>query len=228
MNEAIEGIRGGLVVSCQVPRGHPLRDPGIMALFAQCAKLGGAAGLRVNGPDDIAAVRRRSALPVIGLFKVPGDARDFITPGFDEAAELAGAGAQIVAVEATGEVPGDPLALIRRIRDELGLPVMADIATLEEGLRARDAGADLVGTTLSGYTSATRSDVPGPDLRLVGDLAARGVPTIAEGRYATRTDVASAFEAGAWSVVVGTAITDPVAITHNLVQATPRSGAGNV
>lgn len=90
-----------------------------------------------------------------------------------------------------------------------------------------DAGAELVGTTLSGYTSSAGSADPedGPDLRLVERLAAAGVRVVGEGRYRTRAHVRGAFEAGAWSVVVGAAITDPVGITRRLASSTP-AGTG--
>lgn len=218
----LDRLGGGLVVSCQAPPGHPLRDPDIIGLLAECAQLAGASGLRINGADDIRAARRRTDLPIIGLHKVRDTgSRYFITPGIEYAEQLAAAGAQMIAVEVTDDAPGDPVALVKRIRTELNLPVMADVATPDEGRRAWDAGADAVGTTLSGYTTTTRKHEPGPDVGLVRDLAGRGIRIVAEGRYATPTDVQDAYAAGAWSVVIGTAITDPIAIARRFVQATP-------
>ncbi len=218
----LDRLEGGLVVSCQAPPGHPLRDSGIIGLLAQCAQIAGAAGLRINGADDIRAVRARTDRPIIGLHKVRDTGpRDFITPGIEYAVQLAVAGAQVIAVEVTDDVPGDPLALVKRIRAELDLPVMADVSSLDEGQRAWEAGADVVGTTLSGYTTASRSSRSGPDIALVHDLASLGIRTVAEGRYATPEDVRDAYAAGAWSVVIGTAITDPIAIARRLVRATP-------
>jgi N-acylglucosamine-6-phosphate 2-epimerase len=43
----------------------------------------------------------------------------------------------------------------------------------------------------------------------------------AEGRYRTAAQVSDAFDAGASFVVVGGAITDPLAIAKRLVAATP-------
>lgn len=218
----LERIGGALVVSCQASAGHPLRDPDIIGLLAECAQLAGAAGLRINGTEDIRAARRRTDLPIIGLYKVRDSGpRDFITPGIEYAEQLAAAGAQMIAVEVTDDVPGDPLALVKQIRADLDLPVMADVSTLEEGRRAWDAGADVVGTTLSGYTSTSRTTGPIPDIALVHDLAALGIRTVAEGRYSTPEHVRDAYAAGAWSIVIGTAITDPVAIARQLVHATP-------
>ncbi|NEC52058.1 N-acetylmannosamine-6-phosphate 2-epimerase, partial [Actinospica acidiphila] len=56
------------------------------------------------------------------------------------------------------------------------------------------------------------------DLALVADLAAAlTVPVIAEGRIATPAQAAEALAAGAHSVVVGTAITAPTALTASFV-----------
>jgi N-acylglucosamine-6-phosphate 2-epimerase len=218
----LEAIAGGLVVSCQAPQGHPLRSPEVIARLAECAALGGAAAVRVNGPDDVRAVKAAVDLPVIGLHKVRAPDRYLITPSWDLAAGLAEAGADIVAVEATGRgaVPvGD---LVARIRGELGRPVMADVATVAQGRAAWAAGAELVASTLSGYTmdSPQRTE---PDLDLVAALASAGVRTVAEGRLGTVAHVREAFAAGAFAVVVGTAITDPVALTRGLARATPRT-----
>jgi N-acylglucosamine-6-phosphate 2-epimerase len=221
--DPIEQLRGGLVVSCQAPPTHPLHDPQVMGLLAQCAELGGAVGVRINGPDDVRAAKVLVDVPVIGLHKVrQRSGRDLITPGIRYAVELVAAGADILAVEATREAPDDPFELIRRIRSELGVPVMADVSTVDEALLAWDAGAELIGSTLSGYTAYT-NDQAEPDVALVAELSAKGMRAVAEGRYATARDVEDAFDAGAWAVVVGTAITDPVAITRQLVLATPRA-----
>ncbi|MEU7001896.1 N-acetylmannosamine-6-phosphate 2-epimerase [Nonomuraea sp. NPDC046570] len=221
MSGPLERVRGGLVVSCQAPAGHPLRDPEVMARLAECAVLGGAAGLRVNSAEDVRAVRRRTGLPLIGLHKVRHGHRDVITPSLELAGRLAEAGADVIAVDLTPESPGPGLKLITDVREQLGLPVMADVSTLEEGLAAWQAGADVVGTTLSGYTAGQLPPPDEPDLRLVEALAAREVRVIAEGRYRTEAQVRQAFANGAWAVVVGGAITDPVAITTRLAAAAP-------
>jgi N-acylglucosamine-6-phosphate 2-epimerase len=101
----------------------------------------------------------------------------------------------------------------------LGVEVMADADSLAAGVAAREAGADLVATTLSGYTSGAVP--PGPDLELVAQLAAAvDCPVVAEGRYWTPDDVRAGFDAGAYAIVVGTAITNPLAITRRFVEGT--------
>jgi N-acylglucosamine-6-phosphate 2-epimerase len=213
---AVAAIRGGLVVSCPARPGHPLRDPEIIARLAVCAELGGALGLRLNGSEDIYAARHRTGLPIVGIHKVWDGHRSLITPALEYAYDLRQAGADIIAVDYTAETPGDPSALVAAIREQ------TDVSTVEEGLAAWQAGADLVGSTLSGYTQAQAGTLPaGPDLELVQALASAGVRVVGEGRYSTPDDVRRAFDAGAWSVVVGTAITDPVQITRRLVAVTP-------
>jgi N-acylglucosamine-6-phosphate 2-epimerase len=219
-------LRGRLVVSCQALPGSPLRHPAIIAALAQCAERGGAGGVRIDGPDDIAAVRRVVAVPIIGIFKVSASTPVYITPTFAEADAVARAGADIVAVQATRERDQHtmPLAdLIARIHTECKIPVMADVSTADEGIAAARAGADLVATTMAGYTPHSRR-LPGPDLELVRDLArAVQVPIVAEGRIHTPQDAYAAREAGAWAVVVGRAITMPEAITERFVRAVGES-----
>jgi N-acylglucosamine-6-phosphate 2-epimerase len=148
-----------------------------------------------------------------------------ITPSFDDAREVAAAGADVLALDATRRLRADgrgPDALIRRLADALQLPLLADVDDHEAGVAARAAGADAVATTLSGYTSGAAPVAP--DLALVERLAAAlDCPVLAEGRYATADDVRRAFDAGAHAVVVGTAITDPVALTRRFAAAAPAS-----
>ena len=147
----------GLVVSCQARADNPLHGPLFMGAMAVAARDGGASAIRANGPADVAAVKA-AGLPVIGIHKVfSRDYPVYITPDFAAAQALVDAGADVVALDCTprpraGEAPK---VLIRRIREELGAEVFADISTLEEGLKAADWGADYVATTLSGYTAAT-------------------------------------------------------------------------
>jgi N-acylglucosamine-6-phosphate 2-epimerase len=214
-------LHGGLIVSCQARPGSPLRDVRMIAAMAQCAERGGAAGVRIDGPDDIAAVRRSVAFPIIGIQKIAGGPV-YITPTFDAARQVVRAGADIVAIQATRERAGttDPLGpLIARVHEELAAPVMADVSTLDEGIQAAEAGADLVATTMSGYTPHSPS-MEGPDLTLIEELAGRlTIPVVAEGRISTPEEARAALHAGAWAVVVGRAITMPEAITERFVKA---------
>jgi len=218
---AVAALRDRLVVSCQAPTGHPLRDTDTIARLALAALLGGAGGLRANGPADVAALRALTELPVIGLHKVLGESRNIITPTFELALGLASAGADIIAIDSTLEASALTGSLLERVQRETGLAVMADISTLDEGLGAWDKGAELVGTTLAGYTPESRSDDDRPALELVERLASRGVRVVAEGRYRYPSEVRAAFDAGAFAVVVGGAITDALAITARFAAQAP-------
>ena len=225
----LELLRDALIVSCQAPPGSPLRAPAHMAAMAQAAMAGGARGIRAEGAADIEAITRAVGLPVIGLRKLTLASTDvYITPTLQSAREVLAAGATALAVDATLRLRHDgtpPDAFIRRLNRELGAPVLADVDTLEAGLRAREAGAAAVATTLSGYTGPA-APPERPDLELVAALAARvDCPVVAEGRYASPEQVRAAFAAGAFAVVVGTAITNPVALTQRFATATPVAAA---
>ncbi len=223
-------LAGGLIVSCQARPDNPLHGPTFMAAMAMAAAAGGAAGLRMNGPDDIRAARALTDLPIIGIFKrrYP-DAPIEITPTFAEAAEVAAAGATIIALDATGRPRPDGstvAALIARIHAELDLPVMADVAGADDGAAAAAAGADVVATTLSGYVDPGAPPPDDPDLSLIAALAGRvRVPVIAEGRIKSPAQARTALDRGAFAVVVGTAITNPREITRWFARALRGSGA---
>jgi N-acylglucosamine-6-phosphate 2-epimerase len=214
-------LRGGLVVSCQAPPGDPLHGPTIMAAMARAAVLGGAVGIRANGLADIHAVRQAVAVPVIGLWK-DGAEGVYITPTVRHARAVVEAGAHIVAIDATSRSRPDRSTVpevVEGLRRTHRCLVMADVSTLDEGVLAASSGADLVATTLAGYTPYSPHR-PGPDLRLVAALAARiDVPVVAEGRIGTPQDARAALDAGAWTVVVGGAITRPQLITTRFVAA---------
>lgn len=215
--------RGAFVVSCQARADNPLHGPVCMAAMAQAAEQGGARGLRINGAHDIRAVRAVSALPIIGIVKrLSADYKVYITPDIADAVAAAEAGAEIIAIDATPRPrDGLPLAeLIPTIKARTGCSVMADVATLDEGIAAAGLGVDAVATTLSGHTLETaHRKALGPDLELVSALVATlNIPIVAEGLYETPEQVAEAFLRGAYAVVVGTAITNPREITRRFIE----------
>jgi N-acylglucosamine-6-phosphate 2-epimerase len=227
MSGPFAAIRGGLVVSCQAPTGSPLAGTEHIVALASAAEQGGACGIRAEGADDVMAIKRAVSLPLIGLRKraVPGS-DVYITPELEDARALAAAGADIVAVDATRRPRPGGLGserFVARLARELARPVLADVDCFEAGVAARAAGAAAVATTLSGYTGD--GPLPAePDLELVARLAAElDCPVLAEGRYATPETVHDALEAGAFAVVVGTAITDAVALTRRFASACARS-----
>jgi N-acylglucosamine-6-phosphate 2-epimerase len=219
---SLERLRGGLVVSVQAPPGSPLARPETMSAIARAAELGGAVGIRAEGPADIRAIRDAVGVPVIGLVKrdVPGSPVR-ITPSLDDARAVAGAGADVVAVDATLRARPDGMTthdFVTALAAELEAPLLAAVDSLDAGVAARASGADAVATTLAGYTG----DGPTPDrpdLALVGRLVeALDCPVLAEGRYSTPEDVRAALAAGAFAVVVGAAITDPTELTRRLAE----------
>jgi putative N-acetylmannosamine-6-phosphate epimerase len=222
-DDPISLLAGGLIVSCQAGSEDPLHGPTLMAAMARAAALGGAAAIRANGPEDIAAIRAAVELPIIGIWKVDMPGLGIrITPEIEHAKAVAAAGASIIAFDATDRARNDGLAAaewIARVRSETGLLVMADVSTFEEGLMAEAAGADLVATTLAGYVNRSPSS-DGPDLDLVARLAPKlRVPLVAEGRISTPDQAAQALALGAYAVVIGHAITRPEWITARFVAA---------
>jgi putative N-acetylmannosamine-6-phosphate epimerase len=221
ISQFVEQIRGRLIVSCQALADEPLHGAHIMARMAVAAREGGAVAIRANGPDDIRAIKRAVDLPVIGLYK-DGNSGVYITPTLRHARAVAKAGADVIALDATRRPrpDGSTLAdLIAAIHHELDKPVLADVSTLDEGIAAQAAGAELVAPTLSGYTEYS-SALYGPDLGLIRALAdTLTVPVIAEGRIHTPDEARQALEAGAVAVVVGSAITRPQWITAQFAAA---------
>ena len=217
MYPAIEAIKGGLVVSCQAYPGEPLRHPETMAQMAMAAVEGGAVGIRCQGLSDIAAIKGQVEVPVIGIWK---DGREgvYITPTLRHARCCASAGADIVAIDATGRPRPDGRTYadtVRALHDE-GIVVMADCGSFADAERAVEAGSDIISTTLSGYTGG-RKKTDGPDFDLLGRMVAAfgdATPVLCEGRIHTPDQLAQVMAMGAWAAVVGTAITHPTSITR--------------
>ncbi|WP_406157766.1 N-acetylmannosamine-6-phosphate 2-epimerase [Streptomyces sp. NBC_01005] len=218
-----DALRGKLIVSCQAPPGDPMRETGTLVRLARSAVAGGGAAIRANEPEVVAAIAGAVDLPVIGLWK-DGDVGVYITPTVRHALALAEAGADVVAADATDRPrpDGSTFAELVAAVHGAGALVMADVSTLAEGITAAGQGADFVSTTLSGYVPGP-PEQSGPDLGLVAALAAAiDVPVVAEGRINTPEDAAEALARGAHSVVVGTAITAPTALTARFVAGIAR------
>lgn len=219
-------LRHSLIVSCQAGDNEPLNDPYILARMAKAAVLGGARAIRADKPANIRAIRQAVDVPIFGLFKKDyPDSPVHITPTLTEARAIVEAGCDILTVQATNQrrPSGETLAdYLRALKREFSLPIMADISTLEEGITAAELGADIVATTMSGYTPYSRQ-LPGPDLQLIRELAtAVSVPVIAEGRISTPDEARQALAMGAYAVVVGSMITRPQHITAYFVQGIKR------
>lgn len=211
-----------LVVSCQPLPGSAMDQPEIVLAMALAAVAGGASALRIEGIANVRRIVPRVPVPVIGIVKrdLP-DSAVRITPWVEDVDALADAGASIVAFDATERARPVPVAsLLRRIQSH-GLLAMADCSDLADGLAAWALGAELIGTTLSGYTAATLTATPippstpdtpahdgtPPDYALIRALAGHGCRVVAEGRIRTPLQAALAMDAGACCVTVGSAIT---------------------
>jgi N-acylglucosamine-6-phosphate 2-epimerase len=207
-------LAGGLVVSCQPVDHGPMDTDDITAALAAAVVAGGAGGVRIEGARRLAVVRAKVAAPIIGIVKrdLP-DSPVRITPFVEDVAALAEAGADIIAVDATDRArPASVVVLLTAIRAS-GALAMADCSNLTDCLMAADAGFDIVGTTLSGYTGGEIP--PEPDYALIAALRhARPTQRImAEGRFNTPDQAKRAIATGAWAVTVGTAITRTEVVT---------------
>ena len=218
----LESMRGGLVVSCQAPVGSPLRDPYILGRIAKAAEDAGAIAIRAEGIESIKAIKGEVKVPVIGLIKRDNSSPIYITPDIEDVQALLEAGADIIAVDATERLRENGVTstdFLRRAVEVAGdVPIMADVDDLSSALSAAQAGAGIVGTTLSGYTGG---EIPTePDIDLVGQISGKvSLPIIAEGRYSRAEDVKRALQSGALAVCIGTSLTDPWTLTKRLVSA---------
>lgn len=208
-----------LVASVQASEVSPATGPGFFRPAALAHRQEGVTVLRLEGGESIRAVTKGTDLPAIGLVKrrYP-DSEVYITATAVEVTEALDAGSQIVALDATprprpnGETLQDLIAQIHAA----GALAMADTDSLESAEYAVACGADIIGTTLAGYTDA-RPLTEGPDLDLLRQIVARvDRPVIGEGRYAQRWEVEAALRIGATAVVVGGALNDPVKLTKAL------------
>lgn len=220
----LESLKGKVIVSSQAMPDEPLyKEECMLAMMASCVN-GGAGGLRVAGARDVRNAKK-FGVPVIGLTKpdgLPPNWKEivYITPGLKEVNALIEAGADIVAFDGTSR-PHDNCTL-QEIIDTIhkaGRLAMADISTLEEGLNCAKLGADIISTTLAGYTIESGEPTIGPDYELLKKLVSKlDKPVILEGRIWEPGEVKKAFELGAHCVVIGSAITRPQLITKRFVE----------
>jgi putative N-acetylmannosamine-6-phosphate epimerase len=201
-----------LIVSCQPVPGGPTDRAEIVVAFALAALTAGAAALRIESAAYVAAVRAATPAPIIGLVKrdLP-DSPVRITPWLSDVADLAAAGADVIAFDATRRPRPVPVPdLIAAIR-AAGRIAMADCAAIDDASAALAAGAEIVGSTLSGYTGG--EEPTEPDFALIAAMRRLTPRVIAEGRIRTPDQAAEALRRGAWAVVVGSAITRPEHVT---------------
>lgn len=223
----INRLKGKVVVSVQAMPSEPLYLEKCMVAMMKSVIKGGAGALRVAGARDVRNAKRLFEVPVIGLTKpdvIPSNWQEivYITPTIKEVIELVEAGADIIAFDGTmrPRPEGTKLEdLIKYIKLNKRVS-MADISTLEEAQNAEKLGADILSTTLSGYTQFSQNRGDGPDFELLKELVENtNLPVVLEGRIWEPEEVTKAFELGAHCVVIGSAITRPQLITKRFVCA---------
>lgn len=221
----IEDLKGKIIVSSQAMPNEPFYDEKCMMAMMQSVINGGAAGLRVAGKRDVLNATA-FGVPVIGLTKpdkLPENWKEvvYITPGVKEVKELIEAGADIIAFDGTSRPRPDGSSIEQLIKliHFAGRLAMADIATFEEGINCAELGADIISTTLSGYTTESETDIDTPDFELLKKLVGSiEKPVFLEGRVWNPEEAKKAFELGAHSVVIGSAITRPHLITKRFIE----------
>jgi N-acylglucosamine-6-phosphate 2-epimerase len=212
--EILTRLQHGLIVSCHVDDDEPEGGLELLSYFVRAAEQGGAAGLRIEGIEHVRHVRPLTRLPIIGFTQGSHeDGSPLITPGLHDVESLLAAGADIIAV--------DGILFFEMLRKRVSTPLWADVATFREGVRAAESGADVVATTLAGYTPGTFvKDYRTPDFTLIHELSrALTIPVVAEGRIWDPDTATKAIALGAHAVVVGTAITRPKVVTEVFVNA---------
>lgn len=221
----INEIKHQVIVSVQAMPDEPLYNEVCMKGMMESVMNGGAKVLRVAGERDVKIAKTLGAT-VIGITKPDGLPTNwkeiiYITPTTVESQLLIDAGADIVAFDGTSRPRPNDCSLkdIIDLIKSNGKLAMADISTFEEGLNCFELGADVLSTTLSGYTLESLSDNEAPDFELLEKLVkSTEIPVILEGRIWNPKDVTKAFELGAHSVVIGSAITRPQLITKRFIE----------
>lgn len=226
MNDIIRRIKGTVIVSVQAMPNEPLYNEVCMLAMMKSVLNGGAGALRLAGIRDIKNAKKIFDIPIIGITKpdkIPNNYKEivYITPTIEDVINIINAGAEIIAFDGTQrQRPNNEKIkdLIKYIHINKRI-AMADISTLEEGIKAAEADADILSTTLAGYTlESLDSPVNEPDFNLLQQLVEKtNKPVILEGRIWEPKQVDKAFELGAHAVVIGSAITRPQLITKRFV-----------
>ena len=215
--ELLDGLKDGLIVSCQVQHDDPIYTDDMVVKMAEAARWAGAKGIRANSPEQIRAIKEAvPELPVIGLWKVWHDDTDvFITPTMEEVKAIWDAGAEIIALDCTKQTTHEGTVawdLLEQAKKEIPEAIFfADVSNYEEAAHAVENGADIVAPTLYGYTAETK-DISEPDLREFARMCrdfGDDAYMMMEGHIYSPEDAVKCLFLGAHSVVVGSAITRP-------------------
>ena len=227
--DILNKIKKELIISIQAMPDEPLYDENcITALAKSVIDLAGVKALRLAGERDIKNIKKLFPnVIVIGITKpskIPDNYKElvYITPTVEDCKKIIEAGADIIAFDGTMRPrPNNEKIedLIKFIKENNKL-AMADIATFEEAKNAYNLGCDIVSTTLSGYTKETENNPDTPDFDLARKIKENlNIFTILEGKIWEKAEVTKAFEAGADSVVIGSAVTRPQLIVKRFMGA---------
>lgn len=216
-------LNRGLIVSCQAVKGEPLYGLGIMRHFARCAVLGGAVGIRTGYVNEIEEIKQEVSVPVIGIIKQEYEGSDvYITPTLKEVKELIASSCDVIALDCTRrarpkETLDELVAYIHKNAPEK--EIMADCDCMESAEEAARLGFDYIGTTMRGYTAATKG-MTIPDYDFIAALVKKfpGVNIIAEGGIWEAGQLEKVWSLGVYAVVIGSAITRPMDITRHFVK----------
>ncbi|KON68761.1 N-acetylmannosamine-6-phosphate 2-epimerase [Peribacillus butanolivorans] len=227
MQQVLDKIHKGLIVSCQALENEPLHSSFIMGRMAIAAKEGGATCIRANSVADIMEIKKNVDLPVIGIIKqVYGQNDVYITPTMIEIDALMETKAEIIATDATARIRPNGKTLEQFYCDIRAkypdVLLMADVSTIDEAVYADHLGFDIVAPTLYGYTSETMGQkIYQDDYAVLKEIikAVKNAKVIAEGNVITPEIARSILDMNVHAVVVGGAITRPQQITKRFVNA---------
>lgn len=224
--EIYDKLKKGLIVSCQALDDEPLHSSFIMGRMALAAKIAGASGIRANTVSDIKEIKKNVDLPIIGIIKKDYDNSEiYISPTIDEIDDLVNEGVDIIATDATNmkRPKNDGLEdFYMEIREKYpNIKLMADCSTVEEAIFADKLGFDYIGTTLVGYTPQSKGDkIDADDFKILREIIEKcDHPVIAEGNIDSPEKAKRVLELGAFTVVVGGAITRPQNIAKKFVDS---------
>lgn len=223
----LEKLKNNIIISIQAMPDEPLyNETSMMAMIDSVIKLGGANAVRLAGYRDIKNTKEKYPnVTIIGITKpskIPENYKElvYITPTIQDCKTVIEAGADIVAFDGTlRKRPNNETIkdLVNYIHSKNKL-AMADIATFEEAKNALEMNVDIVSTTLSGYTTETQNNPDCPDFELVKKIKENlNIFTILEGKIWEKQDIIKAFNMGANSVVIGSAVTRPQLITKRFI-----------
>lgn len=222
-NLILNKIKNKIIVSSQAQKNEPLYNEIAMnALIETIVVLGKTDCLRLAGARDVKNTKEKfgDSVVVIGITKpdiIPVNYKElvYITPNIEDANSLIEAGADIIAFDATKrERKTSVLELINFIHSKNKM-AMADVAEFNEAKEAYELGADIISTTLSGYTKNTENTPDTPDFNLLQKCVKElKCPIILEGKTKDYKDVKHAFELGAYAVVIGSMVTRP----HKIIE----------